>query len=117
MKKACTSAEIITYTYEEYDINKNGSDWVWFVIDYPKKFKEIKMVKAVNFQTVIGNSGGYVGLFLGKIISNTNIMDSLLKKLLHQHYLILYLSGFALLQLPDYIGRLHVKSNEWLKNR
>ena len=79
MKKACTSAEIITYTYEEYDTNKNGSDWVWFVIDYPKKFKEIKMVKAVNFQTVIGNAGGYVGLFLGTIISNTNLKDSLFK--------------------------------------
>ena len=71
LKKACTTAEIITYTYEEYEIKRNGSDWVWFVIDYPKKFKEIKMVKAVNIQTVIGNSGGYVGLFLGNIVSDS----------------------------------------------
>ena len=80
LKKACTSAEIITYTYEEYDIDRNGPDWVWFVIDYPRKFKEIKMVKAVSIQTVIGNSGGYVGLFLGNITSTTYSIENVILK-------------------------------------
>ena len=30
-------------------------------------YKEIIQVKAVDIQTVIGNAGGYVGLFCGKI--------------------------------------------------
>ena len=28
-------------------------------------FKEIKQVRAYNAQTLIGNAGGYIGLFLG----------------------------------------------------
>ena len=32
------------------------------------KFKEIKQKREVDMQTVIGNAGGYVGLFLGNIM-------------------------------------------------
>ena len=31
-------------------------------------FKEIKQVRAYNIQTLIGNAGGYIGLFLGYTI-------------------------------------------------
>ena len=31
----------------------------------PHKIKIVTQVKDVDFQTVIGNAGGYVGLFLG----------------------------------------------------
>ena len=96
MKKPCTSAEIITYTYEEYEINKKGPNWVWFVVDYPKKFKEIKMVRAVNIQTVIGNAGGYVGLFLGKIISTSCL------ELLQENYAINSIASFCFQDLPYY---------------
>ena len=79
---------------------------------YPKKFKEIKMVRAVNIQTVIGNAGGYVGLFLGKIIS-AFCFELLHGSLCNQGYLIFSFSGFALLQLPDFIGNMYQNSNAW----
>ena len=31
-------------------------------------FKEIKQVRAYNAQTLVGNAGGYIGLFLGYTI-------------------------------------------------
>ena len=37
----------------------------------PYHIKEIVMVKAVDIQTAIGNAGGYIGLFLGKSMSNS----------------------------------------------
>ena len=33
-----------------------------------RKFKEIKQVRAYTTQTLIGNTGGYIGLFLGYTI-------------------------------------------------
>ena len=65
-KKACTSASIITFRYDENDIDDNDSFYV--VVKYPNQYKEIVMIRAVDLQTVIGNAGGYIGLFLGKII-------------------------------------------------
>ena len=65
-KKACTSASILTFRYDENDINDEDSFNV--AIKYPNQYKEVVMVRAVDLQTVIGNSGGYIGLFLGKII-------------------------------------------------
>ena len=39
-------------------------------------FKEIKQVRAYNVQSLIGNSGGYIGLFLGYTLKE---MPSFLK--------------------------------------
>ena len=64
-KKACTSVSIITFTYDEHD--KKGNDKFSILIEYPSQYKEVVMVRAVDLQTVIGNAGGYIGLFLGKI--------------------------------------------------
>ena len=33
-----------------------------------RTFKEIKQVRAYNAQTLVGNAGGYIGLFLGYTI-------------------------------------------------
>ena len=33
-----------------------------------RTFKEIKQVRAYNTQTLVGNAGGYIGLFLGYTI-------------------------------------------------
>ena len=65
-KKACTIASTLTFTYDESD-NKHK---VYFevVLYYPYHLKEVVMVRAVDLQTVIGNAGGYIGLFLGTII-------------------------------------------------
>ena len=66
-KVPCKSAEMITYEYKEVDYNLNGSDWFHFYVGFPGRFEEVVMVKAVDIQTAIGNAGGYIGLFLGKI--------------------------------------------------
>ena len=64
--KACSSLEGVIYRYEEtnliYGIIQSP---LWIGMRLPNTFKEILMVKAVDIQTVIGNAGGYVGLFLG----------------------------------------------------
>ena len=61
----CTSMEDIRYTFVEYDVDWEGSDWFWIGINFPDTFMEIVQVRAVDVQTVIGNAGGYVGLFIG----------------------------------------------------
>ena len=64
--KACSSLEGVIYRYEEanliYGVIQSP---LWVGMRLPNTFKEILMVKAVDIQTVIGNAGGYVGLFLG----------------------------------------------------
>ena len=63
---ACTSLEGVIYRYEETNlVYKIIQSLFWVGMKFPTSFKEIKMVKAVDIQTVIGNAGGYVGLFLG----------------------------------------------------
>ena len=64
--KACKSLEGVIYRYEETNlVYKIIQSPYWVGMKFPTSFKEIKMVKAVDIQTVIGNAGGYVGLFLG----------------------------------------------------
>ena len=62
----CTSMKDIRYTFYEQDVDWDGSDWFWISITLPDTFMEIVQVRAVDVQTVIGNAGGYVGLFVGK---------------------------------------------------
>ena len=64
-KKACTSASIITFTYDEWD--DHDKDTFSVRLTYPHQYKEVVMVRAVDLQTAIGNAGGYIGLFLGKL--------------------------------------------------
>ena len=68
LKYACTSIENIIYQYREFDTEKYGDGRFWLGLTYPEKFKDINQVRAVDIQTVIGNAGGYVGLFLGILI-------------------------------------------------
>jgi hypothetical protein len=63
---ACTSIEDIRYTFDEIEVDWWGKDWFWISVTVPRKLKMIYQVRAVDAQTVIGNAGGYVGLFLGK---------------------------------------------------
>ena len=68
LKQACTSIENINYKYREYDTDDHENDRFWIGLTYPEKFKDINQVRAVDIQTVIGNAGGYVGLFLGILV-------------------------------------------------
>ena len=65
-RKACTSATTLTFKYDENDNNRN--EFFDVQLSYPQKLKEVVMVRAVDLQTVIGNAGGYIGLFLGIMI-------------------------------------------------
>ena len=67
--KPCTTLHNVNYRYEEADFdNKRIQNRFYIEIVFPDSFKEIVQVKAVDIQTVIGNAGGYVGLFCGNII-------------------------------------------------
>ena len=67
--KPCTTLHNVNYRYEEADYeNKRIQNRFNIEIVFPDSFKEIVQVKAVDIQTVIGNAGGYVGLFCGNII-------------------------------------------------
>ena len=41
------------------------------VISYPEKIKVITQLKSVDAHSLIGNIGGYIGLFLGNIFFQT----------------------------------------------
>ena len=48
-----------------------GSDWMQsliFYFEYPTKAKVIHQMRSVDLHSLIGNIGGYIGLFLGKKI-------------------------------------------------
>ena len=64
-RNPCTSAEAFAFEYQILEVNQSGADWFHVNIEYPKRIKEITMVKEVDFQSMIGNAGGYIGLFLG----------------------------------------------------
>ena len=49
------------------DPNSQGTFSV-LLFTVENKFKEIRQVRAYGIQSLIGNAGGYLGLFLGKII-------------------------------------------------
>ena len=80
----CQSADTIIYDYQEnQDITNKGkmpavysnaskiapvhNGSFWFMIAAPfHKFKVIEHKQAYDFQSLVGNTGGYLGLFLGK---------------------------------------------------
>ena len=57
---------ILTYNYNEEEIDTKESFYVSFI--YPNQYKEVVMIRAVDLQIVVGNAGGYIGLFCGKKI-------------------------------------------------
>ena len=48
-----------------YFLGVPDDGWLISVMYGDEEFKEIKQTRAYNFQTLIGNAGGYVGLFVG----------------------------------------------------
>ena len=66
--RPCTSVRSIMYSYDEQDNDDTNSDWPEYLqigLGLPIVFKEIIQKREVDIQTVIGNAGGYVGLFVG----------------------------------------------------
>ena len=66
IRKACTIPMSINFDYYETNYGQiNGSDWFHIYVTFPDNYEEITMVRAVDIHSAIGNSGGYIGLFLG----------------------------------------------------
>ena len=67
--EACTQVEKIFYTYEEYDKgDASGMEGGFFDLKFNfqgKTYMEIEQTRDYDLQSLIGNAGGYVGLFLG----------------------------------------------------
>ena len=55
--------------WEASEIYGSVSDIFKVIIGYPNLHRETKMIQATDIQTVIGNAGGYTGLFLGKLVN------------------------------------------------
>ena len=65
----CTQVEKVIYTYDEYDKSGNrtgsGGNFQLTFNFQGKTYMEIKQRRDYDFQSLIGNAGGYLGLFLG----------------------------------------------------
>ena len=65
----CTQVEKVIYTYDEYDKLRNttgsGGNFQLRFNFQGKTYMEIEQRRDYDFQSLIGNAGGYVGLFLG----------------------------------------------------
>ena len=76
--RPCKRIEKVLYSFNEYYNNINGADhgvgeetdvFLFSFMFQGSTFTEIEQIRAYNFQSLIGNAGGYVGLFLGAAIS------------------------------------------------
>ena len=88
-------------------------------VGFPDYFRSIKLIKAIDIQSLIGNTGGYVGLVLGKKIllppihhHTDNIFSIALNTLAPKTSIYLCIVGCAIMQLPEFI--LYIYS--WLKD-
>ena len=57
--------EMPYFDYRYHQLGSKGSYNLW--INYPTKAKFVKQLKDIDAHTLIGNIGGYIGLFLGKL--------------------------------------------------
>ena len=79
---SCQRFSKISYKSEVISSPSNDLDDIWTVaISYPEYVRIITQSKDVDVHALIGNIGGYVGLFLGKRHSFVNI-SKLLDKLI-----------------------------------
>ena len=64
--KACKRISKMRVTTQPKAKNYGQSEKWYFTLVYPKEVKIITQSKEVDFHALIGNIGGYLGLFLGK---------------------------------------------------
>ena len=62
----CDSVLDITLEYDEFDEDEARPNEIIIGITFPDRVKIIKESKEISFHVLVGNSGGYIGLFLGK---------------------------------------------------
>ena len=66
----CRQVEKMLYFYDEYEesfhLNDDADNGYDLVLNFQgNTFMEIEQVRAYDFQNLIGNGGGYIGVFLG----------------------------------------------------
>ena len=67
----CLEMPNLAYRYGKTESNAYMTDGVKFYVSYPDKWKIITQSQKVDVHTLIGNMGGYIGLFLGKKIDKS----------------------------------------------
>ena len=61
----CQTMPKIDFTISHVPSKVEGKFMIW--LHYPKRVKMVKQSQAVDVHSLIGNIGGYIGLFLGMI--------------------------------------------------
>ena len=64
----CQEMSAIIYTFESVRFDM-GDDLLRLRISYPNKIRVVTQSKSVNVHSLIGNIGGYIGLFLGSFFN------------------------------------------------
>ena len=62
----CQQMSNVAYDYQKLGFSINNYTGLNFRVEYPAKMKIISQARSVDFHTLIGNIGGYIGLFLGR---------------------------------------------------
>ena len=71
----CQIIHNLIIDFEEYELPNDAKGDPFFVVEISQGvayYKEIEQVRAYDEETLIGNSGGYIGLFLGCSLSQVS---------------------------------------------
>ena len=80
----CQEMSNIAFTVDVMvDQRKNGTFSPQMYIMYPDKVKIISQVKSIDAHSLIGNIGGYIGLFLGRFLIRISKANFLLYMLVY----------------------------------
>ena len=68
----CQSIESLTYDYSETKgVDKSQESRFMVIVHFPNlKYRQIEHVQEYDFESLVGNIGGYIGLFLGYSLIN-----------------------------------------------
>ena len=67
----CKLMSVIDFKIDEWAVNTDFA--VVLLTSFPEQYRSTQLTKAIDFQSLVGNIGGYVGLFLGKNASSISI--------------------------------------------
>ena len=65
---ACDTLGNLQYSYDETDLDYGGPNMFESSVNMPNTYKEITQVRALDLHSLVGNCGGYIGLFLGEFL-------------------------------------------------
>ena len=67
--RPCVTMPNIQYRYEERNYNDFDDKLFGIYLTFPSQYKLIEQFQAITIHTLLGNGGGYVGLFLGNVFT------------------------------------------------